>query len=99
MGNLDSKLSVSTPSPYYIVTDNVNEYFADSNSIWLIKRANFNNECKNATLFEFNNQQKSDAKSTKQLAFAQNQIKVKSLLHNLIILSKIHFPFHSFFRH
>ena len=74
MGNLDSKLA--TPSPYYIITDSNNEYLntLETNSIWLIKRANFNNEFKNATLFEFNNHSsiKSDIKS-----FAINQIKVK----------------------
>ena len=77
MGNIDTKLS-SVTTPYYIVSDKDEYLNTDSNSIWLIKRANFNNECKNATLFEFNNSNsKTDPpKTTKQLTFALNQIKV-----------------------
>ena len=85
MGNLETKLS-----SYYAISEEnlesknddsfIQNSFKNSPSIWTIRRANFNNEFKNATLFEFNSTKFtiSDSKKipTKDFKFALNQIKV-----------------------
>ena len=87
MGNLDSKLSA-----YYAISEEnldsktpddsfqFQNSFKISPSIWSVRRANFNNEFKNATLFEFNSikftLQESKKVPTKNFLFALNQIKV-----------------------
>ena len=85
MGNLDSKLS----SPYYaIVDENLNDsnlkpdeqqapnHSSTAQLFWTIKKANFNNENKNALLFEFNHGKFSNELKKKYLPLALNQIKV-----------------------
>ena len=89
MGNFETK-----QSPYYAIIndstitndDNKKISCENVNSFWILKRANFNNECRNASLFEFNNNEtkhckvySNDPKSkstNKKLILALNQIKV-----------------------
>ena len=46
-----------------------------SPSLWLVKRASFDSDCKNASFFEFNNSAQKRP-TNKQLAYALNQVKV-----------------------
>ena len=89
MGHFETK-----HSPYYAIIDDSTIKNDDkkkipgenSTSFWILKRANFNNECRNASLFEFNNNEtkqikahSNDSKSkktNKRLILALNQIKV-----------------------
>lgn len=83
MGNFETK-----HSPYYAITDEScttadcdksTQILENSHSLWVIKRASFESDCKNSSLFEFNNkliQNDSKAKSNRQLILALNQIKV-----------------------
>lgn len=48
-------------------------------SLWVVKRASFDSDCKNASLFEFNNSSQKRP-TNKQLTYALNQIKVSNIM-------------------
>ncbi len=85
MGNFDTK-----HSPYYAIKDEKaltddkkSLKYTENHTFWTIKRANFDTDSKNASLFEYNNRNRP---TTKHLAFALNQIKIlKTLRHPNIV--------------
>lgn len=96
MGNFETK-----HSPYYAITDEISDDNGktpikkpdNQHSFWVIKRASFESDNKNSSLFEFNNSsqklQLNDSKgrsNNKQLALALNQIKtLKTLRHPNVV--------------
>ena len=84
MGNFDTK-----HSPYYAIKDestpnddrkSMKHTTENHHFFWITKRANFDSDGKNASLFEYNNFNLKHKASNKQLAFALNQIRVSHFI-------------------